>query len=108
MKPRMRLEKVAAPINPAALTTVCVSSRAEDGVEDGDATGDSGIGAILSEGAKPVYLGMTCFFYLMAGSALWTHQARRVPDFWSVTASPLKKLTCQATMSSVGEGVAVQ
>ena len=36
------------------------------------------------------------------------HHMRRVPDFWSVTASPLKKLTCQATMSSVGWGVAVQ
>jgi hypothetical protein len=33
---------------------------------------------------------------------------RRVPDFWSVTGSPLKKLTCQATMSSVGCGVEVQ
>ena len=31
-----------------------------------------------------------------------THQTRRVPDFWSVTGSPLKKLTCQATMSSFG------
>lgn len=37
-----------------------------------------------------------------------THHIRRVPDFWSVTGSPLKKLTCQATMSSVGCGVEVQ
>ena len=37
-----------------------------------------------------------------------THHIRRVPDFWSVTGSPLKKLICQATMSSLGSGVLVQ
>ncbi len=37
-----------------------------------------------------------------------THQIRRVPDFWSVTGSPVKKLTCHATMSSLLDGVAVQ
>src|SRR5438093_9180243 len=35
-----------------------------------------------------------------------THQIRRVPDFWSVTGSPVKKLTCHATMLSLLDGVA--
>src|SRR5215470_1962364 len=37
-----------------------------------------------------------------------THHMRRVPDFWSVTGSPLKRLICQATMSSFWLGEAVQ
>ena len=32
------------------------------------------------------------------------HHKRLVPDFWSVTGSPLNQLTCQAAMSSVGWG----
>lgn len=37
----------------------------------------------------------------LRGSPNRYHQ-RLVPDFWSVTGSPLKMLTCPATMSSMG------